>query len=120
MFGEMKKLIGMLRKAHIPFEYYCQYQFTEFMKDMCESYGEAGKYSRNQIIYFNRAGVRVFDCILQAGSYGCTEGLLETYGDLGIDENGEPKVMTADEIFKILEEDWNDNNKSNIRNIRDR
>lgn len=104
--GEMKKLIKMLLEARIPFEHIVQYSFFEFMKDNIEMHGEAGKYARNQIVYYRPDGTRVFDCILQGGSYGCEEGMLEAYGELGVDEEDNPKVMTAEEAFEIIKKDW--------------
>ena len=101
-FGEMKKLINLLLKARIPFEHIVQLKFSKFTKDDIKIFGEAGRYMRNQIIYYRPDGTRVFDCILQSGSYGCREGLLETYGELGVDEEGNPMVMTAEEAFEII------------------
>lgn len=34
------------------------------------------------------------------------EQRVETYGELGIDEDGEPMVMTAEEAFKIIADDF--------------
>lgn len=108
--GEMKKLIKMLLEARIPFEHIVQYSFCEFMKENIEMFGEAGKYMRNQIVYYRPDGTIVFDCILQCGSYGCKEGLLETYNELGADENGAPRVMTSEEAFEIIKKDWEKQN----------
>ncbi len=109
-FGEMKKLIKMLLEAKIPFEHIVQYSSFEFIKDNIEMFGEAGRYMRNQINYYQPDGTRVFDCILQYGSYGCEEGMLETYCELGVDEDGEPRVMTAEEAFEIIKKDWEKQN----------
>ena len=109
-FGEMKKLIKMLLEARIPFEHIVQYSFSEFMKDNIEMFGEAGRYMRNQINYYRPDGTIVFDCILQGGSCGCENGLLETYHELGVDEEGNPKVMTAEEAFEIIKKDWEKQN----------
>lgn len=107
-FGEMARLIRMLLKAKIPFEHIVglYYGSAESIETCIELYGEAGRYSRNQIIYFRPDGSRVFDVICQGGSYGCERGLLESYGDLGCDEKGEPRIITADEAFEIIQKDW--------------
>lgn len=31
---------------------------------------------------------------------------METYGELGIDEDGEPMVMSAEEAFRIIADDF--------------
>jgi hypothetical protein len=50
------------------------------------------------------------DGICQLGSYGCAKGLIETYGELGTDAEGDPLVLTADEVFQIIKEDWERSN----------
>ncbi len=109
-FGEMKKLIKMLLEAKIPFQHIVQYAYTEFMADNIKMFGEAGKYMRNQINYYRADGTRAFDCILHYGSYGCEKGLLESYSELGADEEGNPRVMTAEEAFEIIKKDWENQN----------
>ena len=102
LFGEMARLIEMLLKAKIPFEHLVElaYWSEEYITT------EAERYQRNQIIYYRPDGSRVFDVICQGGSYGCECGLLESYGDLGCDERGEPRVIRADEAFEIIKTDW--------------
>lgn len=109
---EIDKLRLMLKEAKIPFE--------SFVEDMPEDlrkirtwrehdYGMAGRYNRNQIIYGREPGSAWkwrFDAIWQYGSDGAKEGLIETYGALGHDEFNIPRVMTAEEAFKIIKEDW--------------
>ena len=46
------------------------------------------------------------DAIFQYGSLGREENRLETYGDLGVDEDGNPRVMSAEEVFNIIKKDW--------------
>ena len=106
--GEMGRLIEMLLKAMIPFEHVVElaYGSEEYITTCVELYREAGRYHRNQIIYCRPDGSRVFDVICQGGSYGCECGLLESYGDLGCDSRGEPRIITADEAFEIIQKDW--------------
>lgn len=104
--NELDKLEQMLMKAGIPFERIEEVYFDEY--DLFkERYGEAGKWRRNQIIYgrYSHGGWK-FDAICQFGSCGAKDGLIETYGELGIDEGCEPRVMTADEAFEIIRKDW--------------
>ena len=69
---------------------------------------EADMYMRNQIIYGRNKNTMwwKFDAIFQWGSYGRTENKVETYGELGTDEDGEPMVMSAEEAFKIIADDF--------------
>lgn len=69
---------------------------------------EADRYMRNQIIYGRdtETGNWKFDAIFQWGSFGRTENQVETYGELGTDEDGEPMVMSAEEAFKIIADDF--------------
>lgn len=73
--------------------------------------GPKALYMENQICYPNayrsEEGCQ-FDCIWQFGSYG-TGKQVESYGPLGSDETGEPRIMTINEAFKIISEDWNKN-----------
>lgn len=108
--NELDKLRHLLDEASIPYE-----SIKEEWDKRCsyngnrEMYGEASRYQRNQIIY----GMDVaqqnswkFDAICQNGSYGAKDGLIETYGHLGTDARGNPCVMTAEEAFEIIKEDW--------------
>lgn len=63
-------------------------------------------YSRNQIIYGRNGKNWKIDGICQYGSYGAAEGLIETYGPLGCDKYGDPRILTAQEVFDIIKEDW--------------
>ena len=69
---------------------------------------EADMYMRNQIIYGRNKNTMwwKFDAIFQWGSYGRTENKVETYGELGTDEDGEPMVMSAEEAFMIIADDF--------------
>lgn len=108
--GEMIKLIVRLREAKIPFEHIVVYNPHKLMEDDIKMFGDAGKYLRNQVNYWRPDGSVAFDCVLQSGSYGCKEGLLETYHELGVDENNSPMVMTAEEAFEIIKKDWENQN----------
>ena len=111
--NELDKLRKMLRDADIPFEDYQEqkpFYSESAVLNSIEMYGpEASRHSRNQIIYGRNSEDRMywkFDAIYQCGSYGAKEGLLETYGELGVDSDGEPRVMTAEEAFEIIKSDW--------------
>ena len=114
MKNELDKLRQMLKYAQIPFEDVRELWTIEgITNSMIHLHGECGKYRRNQIIYGAYHGkhenIRCnwkFDAICQAGSYGAREGLIETYGDLGCDKKGQPRVMTAKEAFEIIKADW--------------
>ncbi len=109
MNNELEKLRCMLVEANIPFEYYYEVWSDEDCIDSLKKiYGEFGRYKRNQIIYGRHGDTNTwkFDAILQAGSYSCNLGLIETYGDLGTYDTGEPRVMTAEKAFEIIQKDW--------------
>lgn len=101
----MDKLREMLDTAGIPYESYIEKCNENIMLPIeCE----ADKYMRNQIVYgrdIDTMGWK-FDAIYQIGSYGRTENKVETYGELGRDEDGEPMVMTVEEAFKIIAADF--------------
>ena len=105
------RLRKMLDEANIPYDSYCETyedRFKEFKDDywqrrMAEC--EADNYFRNQIIIGrNKSDCAswLFDAIYQYGSYGRHEDMLETYGEFGADEEGNPKVMTTQEAFDII------------------
>ena len=108
--NELDKLRKMLRDADIPFEDYQEREhlYSEALLDSIMRLGpEANRYSRNQIIYGRNSEDGMywkFDAIYQYGSLG--DGFIETYGELGVDSDGEPRVMTAEEAFKIIKSDW--------------
>ena len=106
--NELDKLRKMLDDAKIPYESY-----QKIWDDMppYNTDGEVGKYARNQVKYGVYDRQWKLDGICQWGSYGAEEGLIETYGPLGVDENGEPMVMTAQEVFDIIKADWEKENK---------
>lgn len=109
MNNELEKLRGMLVEAGIPFEsYYETWYDEEYANGLKDIYGEFGRFKRNQIIYgrYEDTNTWKFDAILQAGSYGCSLGLVETYGSLGEDDTGNPQVMTAEEAFEIIQRDY--------------
>ena len=106
------KLREMLDTAGIPYESRIETNENILQPIECE----ADRYMRNQIVYGRDKGTWElstlggwswkFDAIYQWGSYGRKENKVETYGELGIDEDGEPMVMTAEEAFKIIADDF--------------
>ena len=68
-------------------------------------YGEKAKYLKNQIMYPSRDDCR-FDAVWSFGSYGGSGPEVETYHELGCDEDGAPRLMLADEAIKIISDDW--------------
>ena len=109
MMTQIDELRKMLLEAGIPFENKIRQMDAKTRKHLKpeERYGEAGKWWENQVIYGGRTEIGTrFDAICCFGSYGAKEGLLETYGELGRGENGEPRIMTAREAFEIIKKDW--------------
>lgn len=103
--NELDKLRKMLDDAKIPYE---NYQELHWSPELVR-YGEAGRWSRNQIVYGRNGDdpqFWKFDAIFQFGSYGCGHGLIECWGELGSDNDGEPRVMTAEEAFAIIFKDY--------------
>lgn len=98
------KLRERLDTAGIPYESHIEINEDILQPIVCE----ADRYMRNQIIYGRNTetGNWKFDAIYQFGSYGRTEGKVETYGELGTDEDGEPMVMSAEEAYKIIADDF--------------
>ena len=97
----------MLEEAKIPYEN--RIELNKNVSVYLKISGSAGHFSRNQIIYGripNTKNSWKFDGICQYGSYGAAEGMIETYGDLGADEEGQPRVMTAAEAFEIIKKDY--------------
>lgn len=109
--NEIDKLRDMLDTAGIPYESYIKEanEDTLYLSSLLQpTECEAEKYMRNQIVYgrYEETGHWKFDAIYQIGSYGRTENKVETYGELGVDEDGEPMVMSAEEAFRIIEDDF--------------
>lgn len=99
----VKKLDEMLTAAGIPHEYTVELWDTPLAPKtllLCE----ADKYLRNQIIYgrYDNSYWKI-DAIWQRGSYGRARNLLEVYGMM---IGTEPKVFTAEEVFRMIEADW--------------
>ena len=106
--NELDKLRDMLKEADITYEDYCELRTDEEdLKYWLKYSGENGKYRRNQVIYgrYSKGGW-LFDGICHGGSYGAKENLIESYGDLGVDEEGNPMVLTATQAFEIIKKDW--------------
>ena len=98
------KLREMLDTADIPYGSCIEMNENILQPIVCE----ADRYIRNQIIYGRDKETKFwkFDAIYQWGSFGRTKNKVETYGPLGTDEEGEPMVMTAEEAFKIIADDF--------------
>lgn len=106
--NELDKLRDMLTKAGIPYEDE-QDPMTNhrlISSELTRRFGEAGNWWRNQVIYGRDGESWLWDGICQYGSYGAREGMIESYGQLGVDETGEPKVVTAEEAFAVIKADY--------------
>lgn len=111
MVPEIDKLRKLLDKAGIP--YINRVVLAEDDVDIyVKMYGEAGKYTRNQVMYGECTLSKEslfpwkFDAIWQRGSYGAMAGLIEAYGTLGWDKQENPREMTAQEAFDIIKADY--------------
>lgn len=106
--NELDKLRYMLDKARIPYDSIKEEFKKEITERYPEYYGGNKRYFRNQVIYGANNDVTEWkiDGICQMGSYGANEGLIETYGPLGTDAEGDPLVLRAEDVFQIIEEDW--------------
>lgn len=106
--NELDKLRQMLTDANIPFESRQEENNAPFsdLQWAREESGEACKWRRNQVIYgrVKHCGDYLWqwDGICQYGSYGAKDGMIESYGPLGVDSKGQPKVVTAEEAFKTI------------------
>lgn len=106
--NELDKLRAMLDKAQIPYESIKEEWSKEIIETFPDYYKGNKRFIRNQVIYgvFSDLHRWKLDGICQMGSYGAEEGLIETYGELGVDEEGDPLVLRAEDVFQIIEEDW--------------
>lgn len=120
--NELDKLRQMLTDAGIPFESHQVQWGCPILPFEKERHGEACKWSVNQVIYGPKEPVDdgtpwLWDGICQYGSYGAREGLIESYGPLGVDSEGYPNVVTAEEAFNIIKAHYdgrkNDENQNN-------
>lgn len=106
--NELDILRKMLTDAGIPFESR-QEEWPMYQINLFPDHFSGNKvYKVNQIVYGKTEGQHLWklDGICQYGSYGVDQGLIETYGELGTDAEGDPLVLTAAEVFKIIREDW--------------
>lgn len=107
--NELDKLRWMLELAEIPYESHKE-EWADYVININKDYYSGNnQFFKNQIIYgIHPDDVHSWelDGICQLGSYGANEGLIETYGPLGTDAEGDPLVLTADEVFQIIKEDW--------------
>lgn len=109
----LDKLREMLNEAKIPYESY-QEKWSDEIRNYIRDKGEDAQWMRNQIIYgrYDQHGYK-FDAIFQYGSWGREENLVETYGELGIDEDGNPRIMSAKKAFSIIKKDWDKTKEAN-------
>lgn len=110
--NELDKLREMLNEAGIPYESVQREFSPEVISIFPEYYNGARKYSHNQIVYGRNDNSWKIDGICQMGSYGVEQGLIETYGELGVDAEGDPLVLRAEDVFQIIKEDWENGNNS--------
>lgn len=106
--NELDKLRAMLDEAGIPYDSIKEEWREETIKQFPDYYTGNNRYLRNQVIYGAAHDLHEWklDGICQMGSYGANEGLIETYGPLGSDAEGDPLVLRADDVFQIIKEDW--------------
>ena len=99
----IKKLDEMLTEAGIPHEYIVELWNTPGEPETIP-FCEADKYLFNQIVYgrYDDDHWKI-DAVWQRGSYGRVGNLLEVYGMM---IGNEPKVYSAEEVFRMIEEDW--------------
>lgn len=118
--NELDKLRTMLTEAKIPFESYEELyedRFKDFPSCMPNIECDADRYFTNQVIYgrgYTIDHMWIIDAIYKYGSYGRASGLLETYGEMGVDYKDNPKVMSAVEVFDIIKNDWE---KRNLKTV---
>lgn len=105
--NELDKLRAMLDEAGIPYDSIKEEWSQEIKDAIPDYYIGNNRYCHNQIVYgAAQNGLWKLDGICQMGSYGASEGLIETYGKLGTDAEGDPLVLRADDVFQIIKEDW--------------
>ena len=65
-----------------------------------------GAWGRHQIIVIGQDGKESWDAICQRGSYGFEQGLLEIYGSIVTEEDGDSVVgwLTAEDVIKRIPE----------------
>lgn len=116
--NELDKLRAMLDEAEIPYDSIQEEWTPEFYEtlpdELREMYGGNSRWIHNQVIYGAVPDVSSWklDGICQYGSYGAKEGLIETYGSLGVDAEGDPLVLRAEDVFEIIKADWKARNES--------
>ena len=101
----IKLLHEMLEKENIPHKYIVEKNNMELDLWDINMYGERAKYMRNQIMYPTLGDDCRFDAIWQYGSCG-PDDQVETYHELGCSEDGDIRIMTVNEAFAIIFEDW--------------
>jgi len=110
--NELDKLRAMLDEAKIPYDSFQEEWRKEVIEEFPDYYSGNNRFSRNQVIYgaANDLHDWKLDGVCQMGSYGAAQGLIETYGSLGVDAEGDPLVLRAEDVFQIIKEDWEKNN----------
>ena len=110
---ELDKLREMLTKAGIPYEDEIE-PMTEqklIKPELANICGEAGrKWWLNRVIYGRDGESWLWDGICQYGSCGAAEGMIDSFGELGVDEEHNPKVVTAEEAFAVIKADYDRKN----------
>ena len=107
--NELDKLRWLLDEANIPYQSYKEELSDKLIEMNSEYYSGNYRYYCNQIIYgIDPDDVHKWklDGVCQMGSYGARQGLIETYGPLGTDAEGDPLVLNADDVFFLIKEDW--------------
>ncbi len=105
--NELDKLRAMLDEAEIPYDS-IQEEWEDSIKASFPDYYKGNnRFKRNQIIYGAAPDLHKWrlDGVCQMGSYGAEQGLIETYGSLGTDAEGDPLVLRAEDVFEIIKED---------------
>lgn len=106
--NELDKLRAMLDEADIPYDSMQEEWSDEIKAVVPDYYTGNNRFMRNQVIYGAAPDLHDWklDGICQMGSYGAAQGLIETYGPLGTDAEGDPLVLTAEDVFQIIVDDW--------------
>lgn len=116
--NELDKLRAMLDEAQIPYDSIQEEWDDKIKITFPDYYTGNNRFKKNQIIYGATPHLHKWklDGICQMGSYGAAQGLIETYGPLGVDAEGDPLVLLAEDVFQIIKEDWENNSEVGAEN----